>query len=217
MQTTYLSCLICVSTQLFSLHSFFAFSSSFDFSWFILLISFFCWIVVSKARWSQTLKTLKMQHLRLWKQFSLKCFLQSCWSSFLLFFSIFLLFFSILLSVFLNYNSIFLFYHRIHDASRFLSRRIILLMSFTTLFSSSSSFLIYKVSLSCSFSHSFLFWFSQNSLKAHWLRFNCSSTSRRSRSFNRNNLNKLRIAWSADFLDFFSNLLNILIKYCFFL
>ena len=144
-----------------------------------------------------------MRHLCFWKHFSLKCSLQLCWSSFLLFFLIFLLFFSILLFVFSNHNSIFLFYHRTHDASRFSSRQITSSMSFTTSFSSSSFSLTHKTFLFCSFSCSFLSWFSQTSLKAHWLRFNCSSTSRRLRSSDRNNLNELRIAWSANSFDLF--------------
>ena len=205
MQTTYSSCLIRVSTQLFSLRSFFVFFSFFDLFWFMLLISFFCWIVVSKTRWSQASKASRMRHLRSWKQFSFKCSFQSCWLSFLLFFLIFSLFLSILLSVFLNYNSIFSFCSRIHDASHSSSRRTISSMSFTASFSSSSSSLIYRILLSCSFLCSFSFWFSQNSLRAHWLRSDCSSTSRRSRSSDRDDLNGLRVAWSADFLDLFLN------------
>ena len=201
----YSSCLIRVSTQLFSLRSSSAFSSFFDFFWFMLLISFLCWIVVLKARWSQASKALRMRHLRLWKRFSFKCFFQSCWSSFLLFFLIFLLFFSILLSVFPSHSSIFSLRHRTHDASRLSSKRTTSSMSFTTSFSSSSSFLIHKVLLSCSFPCSFSSWFSQNSLRTHWLRSDCSSTSRRSRSSDRDDLNELRIAWSAGFLDLFSD------------
>ena len=135
-----------------------------------------------------------MQHLCFWKQSSFKCSLQSCWSSFLLFFLIFLLFLSILLSVFLSYSSVSSFYHCIHDVLRFLSRWTILSILFTISFLSSSFSLTYKVFLSCSFSCLFWFWFSQNSLKAHWLRFDCSLTSRQSRSFNRNDLNELRAA-----------------------
>ena len=160
----------------------------------MLLISFLCWVIVSKARWPQASKTLKMRHLRFWKQFSFKCSLQLCWSFFLLFFSVFLLSFSILLSVFPNHNSIFSFYHCTYDASRSSSKQTTSLMSFMTSFLSSSSFLIHKVLLFCSFLCSFLSWFSQNSLKAHWLRFDCSSTSRRSRSSDRDDLNKLRAA-----------------------
>ena len=170
----------------------------------MLLISFLYWIVVLRTRWSQASKTSKVRHLRSWKQFSLRCSLQLCWSSFLLFFLIFLLFLSILLFVFLNHSSIFSFHHRTHDASRFSSKRIISSISFTTSFSLSFSSLIHKAFLSCSFLCLFSSWFSQNSLRAHWLRFNCSSTSRRSRSFNRNDLNELRAAWSTNFLDFFS-------------
>ena len=146
-----------------------------------------------------------MRHLRFWKQFSFKCSFQSCWSSFLLFFLVFSLFFPILLSVFSNHNSIFSFRSRIHDASRSSSKWIILSMSFTTSFSSSSFSLTHKILLFCSFLCSFSSWFSQNSLRAHWLRSDCSSTSRRSRSSDRNDLNELRVAWSTDSLDLFSD------------
>ena len=69
---------------------------------FMLLILSFCLIFVLKKRWFCVEKTLKSRLSTVWSLLSFKCFLQSCFSSSRLFFSIFQLFSSISLFIFRN-------------------------------------------------------------------------------------------------------------------
>ena len=133
---------------------------------------------------------LKSRSLIVWSLSLFKYFLLLCFSSSQSFFSIFWLSSSVSLFVFWSIYLLFLSRLRIHNASRISSCQKILLLLFMILFSTDSFLLIHKVLLSCSFSCLVSSWFVRNPLKAHQMRFNCLSTSRRLRSSHFDDLNE---------------------------
>ena len=154
------------------------------------LILFLCLIFVLRKRWFYTKKTLRSRSSTVWLLSLFEYFLQSCLSSFRSFFSVFWPPSSVLSFVFQNIYLLFSLRPRTRDASRVSLNRKIFSSSFMTSFSTNSFLLIYKVSLSCSFSCLVLFWFVRIFLKAHQMRFDCLLTSRQSRSSYFDDLNE---------------------------